>query len=63
MGASDDHGDIRHVIDVVVTEARTLSGDLPPEVRASAAKSLREVADLFDANANGPRRARKLRSS
>jgi hypothetical protein len=63
MGDSDDHGDIRHVIDVVVTEARTLSGDLPPEVRARAAKSLREVADLFDANPKGPRRARKLRTS
>jgi hypothetical protein len=63
MGDSDDHGDIRHVIDVVVTEARTLSGDLPPEVRARAAKSLREVADLFDANPKGPRRDRKLRTS
>jgi hypothetical protein len=49
MGESDDRADVLHVIDVVVTEARALSGDLTPEVRASAARSLREVADLFDA--------------
>jgi hypothetical protein len=49
LGESDDRGDVLHVINVVVTEARALSGDLTPEVRAGAARSLREIADLFDA--------------
>jgi hypothetical protein len=49
-GESDDRADVLHVIDVVVTEARALSRDLTPEVRASAARLLREVADLFDAS-------------
>jgi hypothetical protein len=50
MGESDDRADVLHVIDVVATEVRALSsGDLTPEVRGSAAKSLRDVAALFDA--------------
>jgi hypothetical protein len=49
-GETDDRADVLHVINVVVTEARALSGDLTPEVRASAVRSLREVADFIEAS-------------